>query len=98
MWIVAPSVVRAGSPFDVTVVAFDRQGHHDPSFRGRVRLSASARDVGLPEGYTFDAGDCGVHTFRKGGVIAREGVFQLRVADRAAALTGITLGVGVGPR
>jgi FG-GAP-like repeat len=71
----APEPV-AGTPLDVTVMALDRFGNVDPSYRGRVNVYTNdlANGVVLPGIYTFNASDNGVHTFTGG--------FNLRTAGQ----------------
>jgi hypothetical protein len=61
-----PATATTGSPFDVTVTAFDRFGNIATGYAGSVKLTSSDPAAGLPSSYTFTTGagkDNGVHTF-----------------------------------
>ena len=60
----APPVVRAGTPFAVTVTALDETGAVATSYRGTVAfVTDDRRSPVLPAAYTFTYADQGVHTF-----------------------------------
>ncbi len=62
-----PASAVAGTPFEVTVTAYDANGNIANGYRGTVVFSAPTVDgrpaPDLPESYTFTAGDGGRHVF-----------------------------------
>jgi hypothetical protein len=59
----APSGVRAGSSFSITVTALDASGNVVPGYRGTVTFTSSDGNPALPGDYQFTGGDAGRHTF-----------------------------------
>jgi streptogramin lyase len=59
----------AGTPFSVTVTAYDFPRHIDTGYHNTVHFTSSDPAATLPANYTFTAADHGVHTFS--GVILR---------------------------
>jgi hypothetical protein len=68
--VVAPNMVTAGVPFDLTVTAVDPFGQVAVGYSGTITFSTSDPDPGvvLPADYTFQPGDAGQVTF-PGGVV-----------------------------
>jgi predicted outer membrane repeat protein len=97
----APSHVSAGSPFDVTVTAWDAYHHTASGYAGTVTFASSDTDpaVVLPADYTFTAADQGVHTFVGGFTLTTVGDQSLTATDTAdGTITGrITVTVDPGP-
>jgi hypothetical protein len=61
--ITAPTSVKAGTAFTITVQALDAYGNRATSYRGTVHFSSSDGSASLPGDYTFLPGDNGKHTF-----------------------------------
>jgi streptogramin lyase len=60
----APSSVKAGSGFSLTITALDRAGKVEPNYRGTVQIiSTDSAALTLVASYTFTAADQGKHTF-----------------------------------
>jgi 3-dehydroquinate dehydratase len=53
----------AGSPFTVTVTAYDIYNNVATGYLGTVRFSSSDASAGLPSDHTFVPSDNGIHTF-----------------------------------
>jgi hypothetical protein len=96
----APSIVRAGTPFTVTVTALDPYHNIATSYNGIVRFRSSINDASLPKNYTFtvgSGGDNGVHTFVNGVTIRKQGRATLTVTDMSnSSITGNTMVVVAG--
>jgi hypothetical protein len=91
--LIAPVVVTAGSPFDVTVLALDAFNNF-ATYTGTVSFTSTDNDSGvvLPPPYTLSADDAGAHVFRNGFTLITEGLQTLTVTDQA---TGISWSVYV---
>ncbi len=104
-YVLAPSSVASGTPFDVTVYALDPYGNIDTNYQGTVTFSSSDTDPGvvLPADYTFTTADAGIHTFTDTGLgevtLITEGDQTLTVTDTVdATITGTaTITVTAGP-
>jgi hypothetical protein len=59
----APTSVKAGTAFTITVTALDAYGNKATSYRGTVDFSSTDGSASLPGDYTFVAADKGKHTF-----------------------------------
>jgi hypothetical protein len=96
--IAAPASVTAGTPFDLTVTAFDPYGNPAGNYQGTVTFSTSDTDPGivLPADYTFTAADAGVHTFSGGVTLITSGDQTFTATDTASGMTR-TVTVTVGP-
>jgi hypothetical protein len=59
------SSVQAGSPFTITITAYDQYGQVATRYVGTLTFTSTdhAQDVVLPADYTYTAADAGVHTF-----------------------------------
>src|SRR5262249_39847145 len=66
----APSTVKVGSPFTLTLTVQDAYGNVVTDYTGTVRFTSTDRSATLPANYTFLAADQGVHTFT--GLILRK--------------------------
>jgi hypothetical protein len=60
--VLAPSVVTAGEAFAVTVIALDNWGNRVP-YVDNLHFSSSDFNAQLPDDYTYQVDDWGVHTF-----------------------------------
>jgi hypothetical protein len=81
----APASVTAGSPFSVTVTAYDAYSNVAKGYRGTVHFTSSDTGAGvvLPADYPFTAKDRGKHTF-SGVVLQTPGTQTLTAADKAS--------------
>ncbi len=59
----APTSVKGGTAFTITVTALDAYGNVATGYRGTVHFTSSDKHAILPTNYTFVSGDNGVHTF-----------------------------------
>lgn len=59
----SPDTATAGTPFSVTVSAYDAQDNLVKDYTGTVVFSADADQTTLPADYTFTASDSGSHLF-----------------------------------
>jgi hypothetical protein len=59
----APTSVVAGTPFQVTVTAVDRNGNLIPGYFGPIHFASSDPAAGLPANYTLAIADNGTRTF-----------------------------------
>ncbi len=85
----------AGQVLTLTVTALDALGNVATGYRGRVHFTSSAHKADLPESYTFQASDAGMHTFTF--VLKCSGVQLIAAADiHAKTLTG-TATIDVSP-
>lgn len=57
------TTLTAGNNFNVTVTALKADGSVSTGYTGTVKFTSSDAQAGLPDDYTFVAGDNGVHTF-----------------------------------
>ena len=98
---IIPSSIGEGEPFDMIVRAEDNQGNLAAGYRGRVLLE-SAGLSNLPETYTFQPSDRGIHTFRNlrssGAGPFRVTVLDLDVGFETQSNPGRRAGTGPGSR
>ena len=80
-----PSTTTAGSPNDLTVIAYGPDGKIDTDFTGTVEFTSSDPKAVLPASYTFTPADGGVHTFPISLLTA--GLQSITVTDAAAGLS-----------
>ena len=60
----APLTAAAGTPFDVTITAFDPYGNIDTNYSGTLAFqSTDTHPAMLPSDYPFSSADKGTHTF-----------------------------------
>lgn len=85
LYVVVPSDAVLGEPSWIQVRALDAWGNPDPSYRGTVNIETEGID-GLPEWYTFNGGDSGVHRF-EGVQFTTSGVMRIEVSDDEIAAT-----------
>jgi hypothetical protein len=81
--IAAPASVVAGSPFSITVTAYDAYGNVAKSYLGAVHFTTTdqGNGVALPADYTFTAQDQGRHVFA-GVVLTTPGSQTLTATDK----------------
>jgi hypothetical protein len=96
-----PSPVTAGTAGTFTVTARDANGNAAPGYTGTVHFTSSDPQAvagnGLPNDYTFVAGDHGVHTFS--ATLKTAGPSQsITATDRTTmSITGTQSGIVVNP-
>ena len=79
----------AGTPFDVTVTAYDAYGNIATGYTGIVHFSSTDLNATLPGDYTFTISDSGSHTFITGITLRTSGGRTVTAADTVDAdLTG----------
>ncbi len=87
----------AGTPFGLTVTAWDVYNHVATHYVGTITFTTSDRGTGvvLPANYTFTAADAGVHTFTNGVILVSAGSQSVTIRDTAYS-TGATGGGATG--
>src|SRR5262249_26983429 len=80
----SPTTTPPGTPFDVTVTAYDPYGNRATGFTGTVQFGTTDPIGDLPADYTFVEADQGTHTFQV--TLKRYGAQTMTVAS--AGLTG----------
>jgi hypothetical protein len=90
----APSSVKSGTPFSITVTALDPYGNTATGYRGTIHFRSSDRHATLPPNYTYTSSDNGVHTF-SGVILRRIGSNTISAADTLhGSITGtVTINV-----
>ena len=84
----APSSVKSGSKFSLTVTVEDAYGNVVTGFVGTIHFTSSDNTATLPANYTFTAADAGVHTFTNTFILKKKGTQTLTVTDtQNSALT-----------
>jgi hypothetical protein len=84
-----PNSGMAGSPFSVTLIAFDPYNNIVTGYTGTVHFSSTDGQASLPSNYTFTSADAGVHTFSNGVTLKTAGSQSIAVADISnTAITG----------
>jgi hypothetical protein len=79
----APSSVKSGSKFSVTLTVEDAYGNVSTNWAGgyTVQFSSSASTAALPANYTFTTADAGVHTFTNAFTLKNKGTQTITVTD-----------------
>ena len=86
----APTSVRHGVAFSLTLSVQDACGNVVTGYTGTVHFTSSDGTAILPANYTFTAADAGVHTFANLLILRKKGMQTLTVTDLAnSALTAI---------
>ena len=86
----------AGQSQEFIVSAVDADGARDFGYSGTISFSSSDVLAGLPEIYTFTAGDQGMHAFTATFITA--GVHSLTATDLVSGdITGTELGISISP-
>jgi hypothetical protein len=84
----APSSVRRGAKFSVTLTVEDAYGNVVYDYLGTVHFSSSNSTARLPANYTFTAADAGVHTFTSAFILRTRGNKTITATDtQNSALT-----------
>jgi hypothetical protein len=83
-----PSTI-AGAPFDITVQALDANGNIATGYTGTVTFtSGDPYGASLPNNYTFQPSDQGVHTFPGGATLYTAGTWDVTATDINSGITG----------
>ncbi len=77
----APSSVKSGSAFSLTLTVEDAYGNVVTGYVGTVHFTSSDSTATLPADYTFTAADQGVHTFTSTAILRKRGTQTLSVTD-----------------
>jgi hypothetical protein len=77
----APSSVRHGTTFSLTLTVEDAYGNVVTGYVGTVHFTSSDSTATLPADYTFTAADAGVHTFTSTAILRKRGTQTLSVTD-----------------
>jgi hypothetical protein len=84
----APTAVKRGVAFSLTLTVQDAYGNIVTGYTGTVHFTSSDGTATLPANYTFTAADAGVHTFANSTILRKRGTATLTVTDLAnGALT-----------
>jgi len=93
----ASTAATAGSPFTVTVMALDGQGHTAYNYAGTVHFTTNNAQFTLPADYTFAAGDLGAHVFASAVTLDNAGTSSVTAADTVSGIHGSQNGIVVAP-
>jgi uncharacterized repeat protein (TIGR03803 family) len=77
----APSSVRHGTAFSLTLTVEDAYGNVATGYVGTVHFTSSDTTATLPADYTFTAADAGVHTFTSAPILRKRGTQTITVTD-----------------
>ena len=69
----APSSIKSGKAFSVTLTVEDAYGNVVTGYVGTVHFSSSDSTATLPANYTFTAADAGVYTFTNAAILKKKG-------------------------
>jgi hypothetical protein len=78
--ITAPSTVKSGIAFSMTVTALDAYGNVATGYLGTIRIASAQGKGNLPSTYTFKPANNGVHTFT-GVVFTPKGNHTITMTD-----------------
>jgi hypothetical protein len=78
--ITAPTSVRAGASFSLTLTVEDAYGNVVTNYTGTVHFSSTDTWATLPKNYTFTSADRGGHTFY-GLVLRKKGYQRITITD-----------------
>jgi hypothetical protein len=81
----APSSLKSGVPFSLTLRVEDAYGNVVGGYTGTVHFTSTDSRATLPANYTFTATDKGVHTFT-GMVLRKKGTQKITVTDTLNSL------------
>jgi hypothetical protein len=91
----APSSVKHGSAFSLTLTVEDAYGNVVTGYTGTVHFSSSDGTATLPANYTFTAADAGVHTFTRKTILRTRGTQTLTATDTLNSGLSTTINVSV---
>jgi hypothetical protein len=77
----APSSVRHGTTFSLTLTVEDAYGNVVTGYLGTIHFSSSDSSATLPANYTFTTADAGVHTFSNVFTLRTRGKQTLTATD-----------------
>jgi uncharacterized delta-60 repeat protein len=77
----APSSVKRGVAFSLTLTVEDAYGNVVTGYVGTVHFTSSDSTATLPANYTFTAADAGVHKFTNGAILRKRGTQTITVTD-----------------
>lgn len=80
--ITGPSFVKKNQSFETTVRILDQYGNPAEDYSGTVSFKSTDPDAILPEPYTFDLTDKGVHVFHQ-NILNTKGIHYITVKDLA---------------
>jgi len=83
--VTTPSDVKAGAPFDASVVLLDLYGNLASGYRGSITLQTTNPNETLPKTYEFSEADGGVHVF-SGVRFDTEGFQRITAEDLNAGI------------
>lgn len=84
----APTSVKAGTTFSLTMTVRDAYGNVVTGYIGKVHFTSTDGSARLPADYTFTAADNGVHSFSN-VVLRKKGNQRITATDRViSSLTG----------
>jgi hypothetical protein len=92
----APSSVRSGKAFSVTITILDAYGNVATGYTGTIHFSSSDSTAVLPANYKFTAADAGVHTFTNKTTLKKKGTQTLTVTDTQNSELTATVDISVG--
>jgi hypothetical protein len=87
--VAAPANATVGTPFSITVTAWDPYNNIATNYTGTVSFTSTDGAAVLPAPYTFTTADKGVHTFTNGVTLKTSGT-QTITATGTAVPAGIT--------
>lgn len=95
----APSDVSSGVPFDVTLTALDPYGNVDTNYADTVSWTTDDPDPSavVPNDYTFNGGDAGVHLYSGETALVTFGTFNIFASDTNGLVGNASINVGAGP-
>jgi hypothetical protein len=92
----APSSVKSGSKFSVTLTVEDAYGNVVTNWAGyKVQFSSSDSTATLPAAYAVTTADAGVHTFKNGFVLKNKGIQTIIVTDLSDTTVTDTISIDV---
>src|SRR5207302_1830254 len=93
--LIAPSSVKSGAKFSLTLKVQDAYGNVITGYTGTVHFRSSDSTATLPANYTFTAADAGVHTFTN-MVMRKKGTQTVTVTDLVNTALTATDSISVG--
>lgn len=91
----APTSVKPGAKFSLTLTVQDAYGNVATGYTGTVQFTSSDSSATLPAKYTFTAADAGVHTFTNKAVLNKKGTQTITVTDTANSALTVTVSIDV---
>jgi hypothetical protein len=91
----APSSVKSGTKFSLTLRVEDAYGNMVTGYTGTVHFTSSDNLATLPANYTFTSTDAGVHTFTNKTTVKTKGKQTITVTDVADSVLTTTDSISV---